>query len=56
MIADMRVVDLRQLQLASSPTTDEHSIAFVYRRMRIQKIRTDRQPISQFAPAGRRSK
>ena len=37
-IADMRVVDLRQLRLASSPTTDEHSIAFVYRRMRIQKI------------------
>ena len=36
-IADMRVVDLRQLQLASSPTTDEHSIAFVYRRVRIQK-------------------
>ena len=36
-IADMRVVDLRQLQFASSPTTDEHSIAFVYRRMRIQK-------------------
>ena len=36
-IADMRVVDLRQLQLASSPTTDERSLAFVYRRMRIQK-------------------
>ena len=36
-IADMRVVDLRQLRLASSPTTDEQSIAFVYRRVRIQK-------------------
>jgi hypothetical protein len=37
-IADMRIVDLRQLQLPSSPTADEHSIAFVYRRVRIQKI------------------
>ena len=36
-IADMRVVDLRQLRLASSLTTDEQSIAFVYRRVRIQK-------------------
>ena len=36
-IADMRIVDLRQLRFASSPATDEHSIAFVYRRMRIQK-------------------
>jgi hypothetical protein len=36
-IADMRVVDLRQLQLDASPTTNEQSIAFVYRRMRIQK-------------------
>ena len=36
-IADMRVVDLRQLQLASSSTTDDRSIAFVYRRLRIQK-------------------
>jgi predicted acylesterase/phospholipase RssA len=36
-IADMRVVDLRQLQLPSS-TTDERSNAFVYRRLRIKKI------------------
>ncbi len=36
-IADMRVVDLRQLQMASSPTADERSKAFVYRRMRIKK-------------------
>lgn len=37
-IADMRIVDLRRLQPASAPQTDESSLAFVYRRMRIQKI------------------
>jgi hypothetical protein len=37
-IADMRVVDLRQLQLPSSSTTGDRSVVFVYRRMRIQKI------------------
>lgn len=36
-IADMRVVDLRQLQPDSSPLKDEQSIVFLYRRMRVQK-------------------
>jgi predicted acylesterase/phospholipase RssA len=37
-IADMRVVDLRQLRNASSITADEQSIAFAYRRVRVEKI------------------
>ena len=54
-IADMRIVDLRQLQLASSTTADDQSIAFVYRRVRIQKM--NRRPTnSQFALDGRRTK
>ncbi len=37
-IADMRIVDLRQLKLASSSGLDEQSFAYLYRRMRIQKL------------------
>lgn len=37
-IADMRVVDLRQLRNASSIAADEKSVAFVYRRVRVEKI------------------
>lgn len=36
-IADMRVVDLRLLQHAKSLPADEQSVAFVYRRVRIEK-------------------
>ncbi len=36
-IADMRIVDLRQLQFTSRRAADGQSRAFVYRRMRIQK-------------------
>jgi hypothetical protein len=37
-IADMRVVDLRELRHAKSLLTDEQSVAFVYRRVRIEKM------------------
>ena len=37
-IADVRVIDLRQTQLGSSQATDNSSLAFVYRRLRVQKM------------------
>jgi predicted acylesterase/phospholipase RssA len=36
-IADMRVLDMRQQRLRAAQATDEQSLAFVYRRMRIRK-------------------
>jgi hypothetical protein len=36
-IADMRLIDLRQLRIGGLTAADEPSTAFVYRRMRIQK-------------------